>query len=212
MEVTFLTNEDEKRILETATAESVLFTTQVLTEKQKYQARENIGAISLKDIPAAEEKSYEKIATIIAAPSADGTLPKHMVFSVDDSGKIFALTEFMVNAYAGFVDGNKSALYMDVNNTSIISNGVIGSISSTCRYFNIFYRKEANGFCRAEYTSSAAANTYFDPQTATDVSRVIPPMMPIATQNITRIDLYTELGDTKAWVEGSTFELWGIRA
>ena len=170
------------------------------------------AAVSLADISGNANKTCEKIATITVTAAADGTLPKHAVIPLDDDGKPFELTDFMIKACAGFVDGNKSALYMDVNNTSIISNGVIGSISSACRYFNIFYRKEANGFCRAEYTSSAASNTYFNPQTATDVSRVIPPMMPIATQNITRIDLYTELGDTKAWVEGSTFELWGIRA
>lgn len=212
MEVTFLTNEDEKRILEAATAESVLFTTQVLTEKQKFQARENIGAISLEDIPVAEEKSYEKIATIIAAPSADGTLPKHMVFSVDDSGKIFALTDFMVKAYAGFADAGKSTLYMAVNNIGVIANSAVGSVSSSCRSFNIYYRREENGFIRVEHTSSAGADTYYNAQAATGNSRLIPPMSQAALLPVTSVDLYTETGDTKAWIEGSTFELWGIRA
>ncbi len=212
MKVTFLTNEDERRLVEAAQAESVLFTTQVLTEKEKYQARDNIGAVSLNEIYANANKPYVKIATITAVPAADGSLPKHMVFSVDASGNPFRLTDFMVKARAGFVDENKSTLYMDVNNTSVIANGTVGSISSICRNFNIFYRRADHGFRRAEYTVSAASDTYFSAQARIDASWVIPPMLPIATQMVERIDLYTELGDTKAWVEGSTFELWGVRA
>ncbi|MBQ6996883.1 MAG: hypothetical protein IJO72_02550 [Oscillospiraceae bacterium] len=212
MKVTFLTNEDETRILSAATAESVLFTEQALTETQKSQARANIGAISLADIPESGNKTYEKIATITAAPAEDGSLPRYMVFSVDDAGNSFALTDFMVKAYAGFADGNKSTLYMTVNNQAVITNGTVGSISAACRYFNIFYRQEENGFRRVEYTGSAASDAYFNAQCAIDVSRVIPPMSSISSQPVSTISLYTDLGDTKAWVEGSTFELWGIRA
>ena len=50
MEVTFLTNEDESRIVAAAKAESVLVTAQSLSETQKARARENIGAVSLADI------------------------------------------------------------------------------------------------------------------------------------------------------------------
>lgn len=212
MKVTFLTNEDETRILSAATAESVLFTEQALTETQKSQARANIGAISLADIPVSGSKTYEKIATVTVAPDADGNLPKHVIFSLDEEGKAFALTDFMIKAYAGFVDGNKSTLYMNVNGSGVIANGAVGSISAVCRYFNIFFRQESNGFKRVEYTNSMMIDSYYNSQASIDNSRLIPPMSTVMTLPVTSVDLYTELGDTKAWVNGSTFELWGVRA
>lgn len=47
MAVTFLTNEDEKRILDEANAGKLLTAPQDLTEEEKAQARENIGAVSI---------------------------------------------------------------------------------------------------------------------------------------------------------------------
>ncbi len=212
MKVTFLTNEDETRILSAATAESVLFTEQALTEEQKLQARENIGAICLADIPVSGSKTYEKIATVTVAPDADGNLPKHVIFSLDQAGKPFALTDFMVKAYAGFADGSKSTLYMNVNGSGVIANGVIGSISTACRSFQIFFRQEENGFKRVEHTSSMMSDGYYNAQSAIEQSRLISPVSAVAALPVTNVDLYTETGDTKAWTDGSTFELWGIRA
>lgn len=212
MAVTFLTNEDEQRIVTAATAESVLFSPQILTEKQKFEARENIGAISIADIPKRDNKIYEKITTIAVTAAADGSLPKHMIFSVDSNGNPFQLTDFIVKANAGFVDGNKSTLYMNVNGNSVITNGAVGSISSTYRSFHIFFRQEDSGFRRVEYTSSMMGDGNYNPQASIENSRLIPPMSAVAALPITNIDLFTEVGDTKAWVEGSTFELWGVRA
>lgn len=287
MEVTFLTNEDEKRILDQAEAGKLLYTAQTLTDSQKAQARGNIGAapagygwgeqmaaglpgndadnaqttgLYLTGSGAANvpencklifmqavssgyafqtayctdgtvamrmydhgrweswkpvhqnAKIYEKIATITVTPSEDGSLPKHVIFSSDSSGESFALTDFMIKAYAGFADGSKSSLYMSVNGNGVIANGGIGSISSSCRGFNIFFRQEENGFKRVEYTSSVLADGYYNAQTFIENSRLIPPISTMAVSPVTNVDLYTETGDTKAWVEGSTFELWGIRA
>jgi hypothetical protein len=179
MAVTFLTNEDEKRILEEVKS---------------------------------GEKVYEKIATVTVTPAADGSLPKHVIFSTDSNGNPFALTDFMVNAYAGFVDGNKSTLYLNVNGDSVIANGAVGSISSTCRGFNIFFRQEGDGFKRVEYTASAFTSGYYNNQISIYETRLIPSMSGIAALPVTNVDLFTEMGDTKAWVNGSTFELWGVRA
>ncbi len=212
MQVTFLTNEDEQRIVNAATAESVLFSPQLLTEKQKFYARENIGAISIGEIPNSDNKVYEKIATIAVTPAADGSLPKHVIFSVDENGKPFQLTDFMVKAYAGFAGGSKSTLYMNVNGNGVIANGTVGSISSSCRSFNIFFRQEAGGFKRVEYTSSMIADSHYNSQASIETSRLIPPMSTAAALPVTNVDLYPELGDAQAWVEGSTFELWGVRA
>lgn len=212
MLITFLTNEDENRILGAANAEKVLFTPQLLTEEEKLQARENIGAVSAEEVAMSRQKTYQKIATITAQANADGSLQKHVIFSVDSNGNPFQLTDFIVKAYAGFVDGGKSTLYMNINGSPVIANGVIGSIATACRCFNIFFRQEDSGFKRVEYTESMISDSYYNPQAAIGGSRLIPPMSAIADAPITNIDLYTETGDTKAWIEGSTFELWGVRA
>jgi hypothetical protein len=287
MGVTFLTNEDERRILDQTEAGKLLYTAQTLTDSQKAQARGNIDAApagygwgeqaaaglpgndannavktglylagsSAANVPEnckmifmqavnggydfqtayctdgtvamrmhdhgeweswkpvyQNAKAYEKIATITVAPGEDGSLPKHVIFSSDSSGKSFALTDFMIKAYAGFADGSKSSLYMNVNGNGVITNGGIGSISSGCRGFNIFFRQEDKGFKRVEYTSSALSDGYYNAQTVIENSRLIPPISTMAVLPVTDVDLYTETGDTKAWVEGSTFELWGIRA
>ncbi|MBQ7817728.1 MAG: hypothetical protein IJ388_02900 [Oscillospiraceae bacterium] len=159
-----------------------------------------------------KEKTYVRIATITVTPDTDGSLPQHVIFSADSNGNAFQLTDFVIRAHAGFVDGNKSTLSMDVNGgDSVISNGPVGSITADRRSFNIFFRQEEDGLKRVEYTSSGSANTAYNAQ-ANNISRLIPPMSAIATLPITSIDLYTAAGDTKAWVEGSTFELWGVRA
>ena len=212
MAVTFLTNEDETRILEETEAGKLLYTQQTLTDAQKAQARENIGAVSAQEVLLSGKKTYKQIATITVAPDADGSLPKHVIFSVDSNGNPFQLTDFMVKAYAGFVDGGKSSLYMNVNGSIVIANGAIGSIDVQCRHFSVFLRQEEGGFKRVEYTSSGKTDMLFNAQTMVDNSRLIPPMSTIADAPITSVDLYTETGDTKAWVEGSTFELWGVLA
>lgn len=178
MGVTFLTNEDEQRIIQAA---------------------------------GASEKTYEKIATITVTADK-GELPKYVIFMEDSNGDSFSLTEFMIKANAGFVAGNKSTLYMTVNGSGVITNGAVGSISSTLRCFHIYFRKESNGFKRVEYTASMMGDTYYNAQASIENSRLIPPTATVAAQPVTSIALYTEIGDTKAWVEGSTFELWGIRA
>lgn len=287
MAVTFLTNEDKTQIQEAAAAGKLLYEAQTLTDSQKAQARENIGAApdgygwgkksaavlpggdannavmtglyiagsNAVNVPAnckliftqaannaftyqmayctdgtaamrmldhdvwdswsvfhQNAKTYEKIAAITVAPDADGSLPKHVIFSQDQGGKAFALTDFMIKAYAGFADGNKSTLYMNVNGSGVITNGAIGSISTACRSFQIFFRREENGFKRVEYTSSMMSDGYYNPQAGIENSRLIPPVSTVAALPVTNVDLYTETGDTKAWVDGSTFELWGIRA
>jgi len=159
------------------------------------------------------EKVYEHIATITVAPDADGSLPQHVIFTADSDGNAFQLSDFVIRAYAAFASGNKSSLYMAVNNDAAISNGAIGSLTTACRYFNIFFRQEADGCQRAEYTSSTPSDTYYNAQSPAEQSRLIPPMHNKHKIPFTKIDLYTLLpaDGEKAWVEGSTFELWGVR-
>lgn len=158
------------------------------------------------------EKTYEKIATITVTPDANGNLPQHVIFTADSEGNPFELKDFLIHAYAGFVDGAQSTLYMDVNRDSVISNGAVGSIGSICRSFNIFFRLEDAGFKRVEYTSSVGSDIAFNAQATIQQARLIPPTFRIAEPPVTKIDLFTSTGTNKQWVEGSTFELWGVRA
>jgi len=192
----------------------VLYTQQDLTEAQKEQARDNIGAISANEIPLSKEKVYEHIATITVTPDTDGNLPQYVIFSADSDGNPFELTDFIVQARAGFADGNKSGLYMTVNNNKlVIGNSTVSGISTTPRSFTIFCRLENDGSVRVEHTVSGSSTSFYNPANAINESRVIAPavMTGYAVATITKINLYTLTGDTKAWVEGSTFELWGVR-
>lgn len=220
-------------------AEAVLFTTQVLTEKQKADARSNIGAIggddavktyrqSLNDVQKAQardnigaanvgdipkSKVYEHIATITVAPAEDGSLPQYVTISADSEGKPFELSDFIIKAHAGFASGNKSTLYMDVNGGLTIANGAVGSIGTSCRYFTIFCRTEADGCIRAENTASTQTDIWYNAQADIASSRLIPPMHASIKPPFTKVRLYTLLptDGAKAWVEGSKFELWGVR-
>ena len=156
-------------------------------------------------------KEYEIINTITVLPDTDGTLPQHVIFSTDSEGNPFELTDFMVRCYAGFADGSKSTLYMQVNEDSVIANGAISSISSSLRGFMIYYRTDSDGFKTAKYTSSTAKELWFDAQAPIQATRILPPLTPVGNPPITNIDLYTATGTTKAWVEGSTFKLYGVR-
>ncbi len=156
-------------------------------------------------------KTYEEIATFTVTADENGTLPQHVVFTLDSQGDSFRLSDFMVKVYGGFVDGNKSSLYMAVNNQLVIANGEIGSIDSSLRGFNIYFRVDNDGFKRAEYTSSLASEQLFNAQANVQGTRIVPPMIDYANPPITKIDLYIGTGTTKAWVEGSTFTLYGVR-
>lgn len=158
-----------------------------------------------------KKKVYERIATITVTADENGVLPQYVTFEANSDGKAFALTDFMVRAYAGFADGAQSTLYMNVNNDSVIVNGTIPSISTSCRYFNVFFRREADGCKRVEYTTSMLSEQLYNAQATISNLRLIPPMSAVANAPITKIDIFTQTGTTKAWVEGSTFELWGVR-
>lgn len=251
---TFLTNEDERRILEDAKAGAVLYTQQDLTEEQKAHARDNIGAASkneivktavlyesqnltpeqettarlninaanlddLQDLVNRFDEAEKRIPTaktyeLIATTTVEEDDPKDSVtFNIDSNGNPFELTDFIIKATAAFVDGNKSTLYMNVNKELIINNGAIGSIGTTPRTFQIFFRSENDGCKRIEFTNSMMNEVHYNPQRIIADSRLVPPMAGLNIDPVTAIKLYTLLPSdgAKEWVVGSTFELWGVR-
>ena len=65
-----------------------------------------------------------------------------------------------------------------------------------------------------ETTSSISGKDFSNPQTTIGRTIMYPPnpySTDIVEMSINKIGLYTLIGDYKTWVEGSTFELWGVR-
>lgn len=161
-----------------------------------------------------QKKTYELIATITVAPDADGNLPQHVIFSADSNGEAFALSDFIIKAKAGFVDGSKSTLYMAVNNgNSVFANSAIPGMTAVAERFSVFFRSQEDGCILAAHTNISYSNSLYDPASNIVATRIIAPfnMSNFYGLPVKKVDLYTSLGDTKAWVEGSTFELWGVR-
>ena len=161
----------------------------------------------------AGKKVYERIAAITVTATEDGKLPTNIVFTVDGDGNPFELTDFYIHMHAGFTDGNKSSLYMKVSgkSTPVIANASIGFIS-TPRSSTVFFRHDAtDGVLTVTATESMVANAVWNSQSSTKKQVMIPPLEAEQFLPVTQIDLYTSLGDNKTWVEGSTFELWGVR-
>lgn len=179
-----------------------------------HAGEEPTDAVNLAQLNEAvgKQKVYEHIATITVAPDTDGNLPQHVIFSADSDGNPFELTDFVIRAKATFSDWSKSSLYMTVNNGySVFSNSKITGMTASLLKFTIFVRQESDGFIRAEHTEVSYASGFYDPSTIIRESRLISPMSGLNILPTKQIDLHTLVGDTKAWAEGSTFELWGVR-
>ena len=142
---------------------AVLYESQNLTQEQETTARLNINAADLDDLQDLKNRFAEaekriptaKTYELIATTTVEEDDPKGRVtFAIDGDGNPFELTDFIIQANAGFVDGNQSTLYMNVNGGGVIVNGAIPSIGTTLRGFNIYFRQEADGFKRVEYTAT----------------------------------------------------------
>ncbi len=158
-------------------------------------------------------KVYEHIATITVAPDEDGSLPQHVIFSADSEGNPFELTDFYVHARAGFTDGTKSSLYMKTNGLSfpVLANASVSFTTTLRSNAILFQHNEIDGFLNVFATESMSSQGVWNSQSNIRKQIVIPPSDTERFLPVTSIDLYTLLGDNKTWVEGSTFELWGVR-
>ena len=123
------------------------------------------------------------------------------------------MTDFIIRANATFVDYSKSTLYIAANlGEYIFVNSKVSGMTAEIKPFTVFVRREPDGCIRAEHTDVTNPNVFYDPSAAIKGSQLIAPMSGLPFNTFTKIDLFTLLGDTKAWADGSTFELWGVRA
>lgn len=161
----------------------------------------------------AEKPTYELIGTYTFDPDD----PSKVKINRDSEGDTFELQSFIIKAYAAFVN-KASNLYMTVNNSPVIGNGKISNLAGSLRSFNIFFNEEPDGTMKAQYSASAMSDSYYNAQMPIDNTYLIPPIGNAGPKlPITYIELSTANGSStdvpvKAWIEGSTFELWGVRA
>lgn len=171
---------------------------------------------ALANLPSGGEKVYEHIATMTVVDDGVGPMPQHVIFSTDSAGQPFELTDFIVYCRAGFVDGGKSTLYIDITpvgeskSVNVMQNIAVGSMSSSLRNFNVYFTKYDNGYHDIKVTDSVGADSKFNSGATTSRILTIPPNV-LSGEPISAVDLWTWTGTNMAWVEGSTFELWGVR-
>ncbi len=156
---------------------------------------------------------YELINTITVAPATDGSLPQYIHFTEDSEGKPFELDNFYVNIKAGFIDGSTATLYVKANNNDILLNVPVGFTSEALRRTCVRFRKLYDGFIECSVNSSCAdvGDKYWNSQMNMVRHVFISPPDTKPFETITKVSLYTLLGNNKTWLEGSCFELWGIR-
>ena len=162
-------------------------------------------------------KNYEKIATITVSPDTDGKLPTSIVFSADTSGKAFELTDFYIKGLIGATDGSSAKAVINVNGKAAFGGYTFGSTLNATSlrswYMQWINLGENNGaLCIAPAgTLSAtklptASNANFQTLSGGLILPSFEGYVPI--KNITII---LSAGTAKTWIEGSTFELWGVR-
>ena len=151
---------------------------------------------------------YELINTITVTPDTDGSLPQYVYITEDSEGNPFELTDFYIKAYAGFTDGNKSTYYVQVNDNNIMMNAPI--FNDTLRGSITTFRHLPDGFIQVTATDDVAQKTW-DANSFVSRDLMVIPDVAKKFYPATKITLYTLLGTNKTWLEGSKFELWGVR-
>ncbi len=156
---------------------------------------------------------YELTNTITVKPDIDGRLPQQVNFTLDKDGKPFELKSFYVNIAAGFTDGSTSTLYANINDVLVLMAAQVNFTNNTLRRTCLRFRKLFDGFidCNVSYSASHTVTTYWNGQA--DIARqlFIPPSNTKTFEPITKVSLYTLVGTDKTWIDGSRFELWGVR-
>ena len=158
------------------------------------------------------DKNFELIATQTVSPDTDGNLPNAIEFVLDEG-----LTDFYLLATTKITAS--SPLRLAINDISMWGNGTVSGLNSTTNtsmfYWNIQYLsfgEDKGGVISAPKQSSTIRSpqgNYYD-----DYSVYVPPTDILDKKanidNITKIKL-SLLTSGVTFVNGSTFELWGVK-
>ena len=157
---------------------------------------------------------YELINTITVTPDTDGSLPRYVTFTLDKDGTPFELESFYVNIKAGFTDGGSSTLYMSVNGTNVLGNVSVQFKNTELRKTSVHYRQSADGYIDIDLPAGSTTPTEatcWSGQLHVKYGVTIPPQDTKNLKTVTKVTLFTLVGANKTWIDGSKFELWGVR-
>ena len=157
------------------------------------------------------QKNYELIATIKVTPDVDGNLPTSIIFTEDSNGYPFELTDFFLVMTAGCTDGN-TGLYLNANNSTVMGNVIVGFKSDGLRV-STFYFNCNKDIITVSVSTSNAAPYWYSNQLGMVRTLNIPLKAPTAYNlfPVTTVSVTAPLGNAKTWIDGSNFELWGVR-
>lgn len=166
-------------------------------------------------------KKWEHIATITVAPNAAGELPTAVLFSTDSDGNAFELTDFYVRMLVGATDGSSATFGVNGKNADGLSYTLGGlysvGLQATLRrtYLQYIYDR-VSGYGRVDVLPTLASTTDYPNANVNDGrgTVVIPTYAYQYNQkplNLRTVNIYMQGGTSKTWIEGSTFELYGVR-
>ena len=156
------------------------------------------------------DKAFEKIATITVAPDTDGTLPTKIIFSADDNGLPFELTDLYCNIKAGITNGATSRIQVKANNGFLISN-CNPQFSTSLRYW--YFRFDSFGKHNGGIFSAPTGtmgSTFPSSNTSNGIN-LVSPINQICFNRIPKVEINI-ITSGGQWIADSTFELWGVRA
>lgn len=171
-------------------------------------------------ITLGKAKTFEKIATMTVSPDADGSLPREIIFSLDSEGNSFKLTDFYVKCNFGLSGGTEQTLWIVVNDGTILMANfkLLGKISATTLrpwYFRyVSYGENMGGVTEAPegvetyYPNGSYYKTLITSCPFDHVAFTHP--YHISTIKKIKFGCYTMPYDG-TFIDGSTFELWGVR-
>ena len=163
-------------------------------------------------VAEALSRNYELIATIKVTPDENGNLASSIVFSQDNSGKPFELTDFCLSGYFGAVGGQNAKIRVHTNSGVVFGNTGIYSLSeTTLRTWWVNYINLPQGaLCIAPNTSSGEAThaVWSNGNTSGFIGGIILPTFNRFNSPITTVK-FESINST--FIENSEFKLYGVR-
>lgn len=178
-----------------------------------YEAGYEAGVEETKVTP----HEWEHMGAITVAPDENGNLPTNIIFSKDMNGNPLELDGFYIVAKAGATDGASARVLVYVssntqNNIPLIGTLSLGLQTSLRRFYVQFIKNKEWQYGDTTVTSTIAANASIPNANIADLFKsVVPPYAYKNVDVIKKIELTFNSGTAKTWVEGSTFELYGVR-
>ena len=190
-----------------------------LTTKEEY----NFLLERLSELEMEKPKKFELLGTVTVTPDTDGALPSVVTISgIDDNGEAIEFTDFYVNCLIGISDTSKKIALFVNSKHNIMGNYALPGVKSDVvrrwafRYDS--YGENNGGIFTAPATSLAATSSYPNNNVSNSIMVVLPPKIKEAAYqynsftNVTiQVGSLTGEVPDATFIDGTTFELWGVR-